>query len=87
MPYLDRIGFLENKCRGKNIIHIGFADHKDLIMKKLQNNVWLHKRLLDVCNVCFGIDIDCQAVEFVRNTLGISNVYCLISSTKIYQAS
>jgi len=77
MPYLDRIGFLENKCRGKNIIHIGFADHKDLIMKKLQNNVWLHKRLLDVCNVCFGIDIDCQAVEFVRNTLGISNVYCL----------
>ncbi|WP_448516113.1 glycosyltransferase [Pseudothermotoga sp.] len=77
MPYLDRISFLEKKCRGKNVAHIGFADHKDLIMKKLQNNVWLHKRLLEVCNVCYGIDIDCQAVEFVRNTLGISNVYCL----------
>ncbi|WP_448523132.1 glycosyltransferase [Pseudothermotoga sp.] len=77
MPYLDRISFLENKCRGKNVVHIGFADHKDLVMKKLQNNVWLHKRLLDVCNVCYGIDIDCQAVEFIKDTLGISGVYCL----------
>jgi len=75
--YITRIEFLERICTGKNVIHIGFADHIDLIESKIRNNQYLHTRLLNVTNKCFGIDINCEAVSFAKNKLGISDVYCL----------
>lgn len=33
-PYFLRTELLEKICESKKIIHIGFADHKDLIIKK-----------------------------------------------------
>jgi SAM-dependent methyltransferase len=68
-----RLEFLENIARGKKIIHLGFADHLDLIEKKLKDNTWLHKRLCNSAKKCFGVDINREAVEFVKK-LGITNV-------------
>ncbi|WP_041082065.1 class I SAM-dependent methyltransferase [Thermotoga profunda] len=76
-PYTTRLEFLEKLCVSKRVLHIGFADHKDVINEKIKNNLWLHKRLLDVSQSCYGIDINCDSVEYVRKELGISNVYCL----------
>jgi glycosyltransferase involved in cell wall biosynthesis len=75
-PYVDRFTVLENICRGKRVIHLGFADHKELIETKIKNNVWLHARLMKVASVCYGIDINCEAVDFVKNNFRINNIFC-----------
>ncbi|MEN3008909.1 methyltransferase domain-containing protein [Pseudothermotoga sp.] len=76
-PYMTRFELLEKLLGNKTVIHIGFADHKDLILKKIENNTWLHKRLIEISQKCVGIDIDCETVEFVRKKLSIPNVFCL----------
>lgn len=72
-----RLEFLEKISKGKNVIHIGFADHKDLILNKIKKGIWLHKLLLDNAKICVGVDVNCEAVEFVKNELNIDNVYCI----------
>ncbi|MEN3042006.1 MAG: class I SAM-dependent methyltransferase [Fervidobacterium sp.] len=76
-PYMTRIEFLEKICTQKNVVHIGFADHLEVIENKIKNNQYLHKRLLNVAKRCFGIDINCNAVEFVKTKYNMSDVYCL----------
>jgi len=76
-PYVDRFTVLENICRGKRVIHLGFADHKELIEAKIKNNVWLHARLMKVASICYGIDINCEAVDFVKNNFRIDNIFCV----------
>lgn len=71
---MDRFKYLEDKSRGKNILHIGFADHLPLIESKIKINKWLHKRLIDVSTKCVGIDIDDEVIDFVRNKLNIPDV-------------
>ncbi|MEM3509514.1 MAG: methyltransferase domain-containing protein [Nitrososphaerota archaeon] len=61
--------------KGKKIIHLGFADHKEIINSKLAANIWLHKHLVESSSFCLGIDIDEEDVEYVRS-LGFKNIYC-----------
>lgn len=77
MPYILRIELIEKLCEEKKVVHIGFADHKDLIVKKIQNNIWLHGRILKKAQKCVGIDIDREMVEFIRKEFSIENLYCL----------
>jgi glycosyltransferase involved in cell wall biosynthesis len=72
-----RLEFLKEISKNKNIIHIGFTDHKDLILDKMKKGIWLHKLLLDSAKLCVGIDINCESVNFVRDELNIDNVYCI----------
>ncbi|ACJ75793.1 conserved hypothetical protein [Thermosipho africanus TCF52B] len=76
-PYFLRTELLEKICESKKIIHIGFADHKDLIIKKIENNVWLHGRILKKAAKCVGIDINKEAIEFIQKKIGIKDLYCL----------
>ncbi|MBN1200109.1 MAG: hypothetical protein JXA23_12200 [Bacteroidales bacterium] len=59
----------------KRVIHLGFADHIGLIESKLAKNQWLHKRLMDVTDQCIGIDLNEEAVNFVKEKIGIDKVY------------
>ena len=69
-----RIELLEALVSGKKIIHLGCLNHVPLIMQKIKKNVWLHKRLTDASDICLGIDIDRDGVEYVRNQVGFENV-------------
>ena len=71
----DRITFLKGKVEGKSIIHVGFTDHVPLIQQKINKNIWLHKILSDVAEKCIGIDIDYDAVEFVKNNYGFGDLF------------
>lgn len=71
----DRINTIENITNNSKVIHVGFADHIPLIKNKIEKNNWLHKRLINSTKVCVGIDINKEAVEFVKRELDISNVY------------
>jgi len=73
-PLYKRLETLEAIVKNKRVIHMGFADHLPLIKSKIEHNNWLHKRLIDSAEKCWGIDIDEEAVSFVRNEIGIDEV-------------
>lgn len=75
-PDTDRISLLEGICTGKNVIHLGCADHLPLIKSKIENDTWLHGRLCRCSNACLGVDINKEGVEFLRNSLGYTDVIC-----------
>ncbi|MCF6096381.1 glycosyltransferase [Thermovorax subterraneus] len=85
-PLIYRLEYLRLLVKGKKVIHIGFADHKKLIEKKISNNTWLHKILVDSADVCVGIDIDRDAVEYVKSVIGIQDVYCCDITQEIPEA-
>ncbi|MDX1685587.1 MAG: methyltransferase domain-containing protein [Saprospiraceae bacterium] len=74
---VDRLEFLESLAKNRKVLHFGFTDHVPLIKSKYSKNEWLHKRLVDVSEKCVGIDIDDDAVQFVKEELSIQNVYAL----------
>jgi len=71
-----RIELIEEKVQDKNIIHLGCADHIDLIENKLKENLWLHKRLTIASNKCLGIDINANAINYIKKKLNYENVLC-----------
>ena len=71
-----RIERLVEILNGKRVIHLGFTDHLPLIDKKIANGQWLHGKLDEVSEECYGIDINEEAVNYVREHYGYSNVRC-----------
>ena len=76
--YRTRFQILEELCRGKEVVHIGFVDHTpESINKKLRKEKWLHEALCRVSKRCYGLDINHPGVEYVKNTLGYQDVECI----------
>jgi len=73
--YTTRIHYLKEMLKGQRIIHVGFADHIELINKKIKLGRWAHKEITDVTEKCIGIDINHEAVSYVKNNLKINNVF------------
>ncbi len=71
----NRLDLLTELCSKKSVVHVGFADHLELIEPKIQKNQWLHKRIMDVSSQCIGVDLNEEAVIFVKEKLNIENVY------------
>ncbi len=71
----DRIEILKNLCKNKKIIHLGCADHKDLIDYKIKHNIWLHKILVENSQKCIGIDINKEAVDYIKSNYKIKGLY------------
>lgn len=80
---ISRVQYLEQLVAGKKIIHLGCTDHKDLIVKKIKANQWLHKRLCNSALRCLGIDINVESVRYVKDNLGYNDIliYDIESST------
>lgn len=72
---IDRMAYLVELCRGKKVIHLGCADHLELISSKRKNNMWLHDLLTNASEQCIGFDINKKAVEYINRDLGINNVF------------
>lgn len=70
-----RLDLLRELCKDKNIVHLGFTDHIPLIQSKIKSKNWLHQELIDVTRRCVGIDINAEAIEFVKQKIGINEVY------------
>ena len=80
-----RIELLKALCEGKHIVHLGFTDHIPLILAKLNSKNWLHHELTKVSSRCMGIDINQEAVEYVREIIGIQDVFVhdILSTEKL----
>lgn len=70
-----RIEAIARLVRGHRVLHVGCCDHIQLIDKKRAEGTWLHDVLCREADACVGVDINREAVDYVRS-LGIHNVYC-----------
>ena len=73
---LDRLGYLENQVEGKKVIHLGCADHEEIIEYKIKNNLWLHARLTKRSKQCIGVDIDRDLIELIKVKYKFTNIIC-----------
>jgi 2-polyprenyl-3-methyl-5-hydroxy-6-metoxy-1,4-benzoquinol methylase len=64
-------------AKNKKILHIGFVDHLPLIDKKIAEGNWLHKNIIDVSNLCYGIDINREGVQYIKEKYNYKNLYAL----------
>lgn len=76
-PNQTRIEKIIELTAGKNVIHVGCADHLPLIQKKIKNKKWLHGLLMENTAQCIGVDNNAEAVYFIKKQLGINDVYQL----------
>lgn len=70
----DRFSLLAELCSGKSVLHIGCADHMNLIDEKRTAGTWIHGYLSQVSSKCIGLDINLEAIDYLRNICGITNV-------------
>lgn len=71
---LDRIIML---AEGKSVLHVGCCDHLPLIESKIEQHCWLHGLLEDACTSVVGVDINKEAVEFIKEKkLCRGGIYC-----------
>lgn len=71
---------LEESASGKSVVHVGFADHPELVAAKRAAGTWLHDRLRMVSTRCVGIDANREAVEALR-LLGVSDIAAIDLAT------
>lgn len=72
---VNRVEFIKNLVKGKKVIHLGFTDHIPLIKDKIRNNNWLHKILCESAELCIGVDIYKEAVDYVRDNFNVDDIY------------
>lgn len=72
---LYRDEYLLKQCKNKKILHIGFVDHLPLIDEKITRDKWLHKKLTDISDVCYGIDINKEGIEYLQEKYDYKNLY------------
>ena len=63
---VDRIPWLIEQCRGKSVIHVGFAD-AGFSDEQVRADRWLHSHLRDSASSLVGIDSDSTGVGAARD--------------------
>lgn len=73
----DRISLIRQITKDKSVIHVGCADHIELIEKKRKKNTWLHEILMNNASRCAGIDLNPESISYMKDKLNIPNVHCI----------
>jgi hypothetical protein len=74
IPERRRVDLITSLARDKRIIHLGCLDHIPLIKDKMKGNTWLHGLLTEASEICLGIDINKEGIEYAQKELGIHNI-------------
>jgi len=75
-PIQERQDTLLALTKGKRVIHVGCADHIEVIDKKITDGTHLHSLLIDNCERCLGLDINGHALEHLRINYGMEGLFC-----------
>lgn len=59
----------------KTVLHVGCTDHKELIDIKIKQHAFLHTKLTEHAKVVHGIDINKEAIDYLRNKYNVTNIY------------
>jgi hypothetical protein len=81
----QRFELLAGLASNKTVIHVGFADHAELVDRKIARNEWLHAVLCRSAARCIGVDVQAEAVENIRQHHNYTDVYIhdLTSSVRL----
>lgn len=61
---------------GKRVVHYGaVGDDPRIQVEKARRGAWLHANIQGVAASVVGIDVDREAVEIVRDELGVTDIY------------
>ena len=66
---------LKRICLNQRVVHVGFADHLDLIPKRRQEGTWLHDIISGSSKQLIGLDVNVKAVSYLT-AQGVENLYC-----------
>ncbi len=72
---VDNHEFYSNIVSGKKVLHIGCTDHKELIDTKIRKNEYLHTKLIKKASLIHGIDVNKEAIDYLKNKYNISDLY------------
>ena len=72
-----RDDYLLSLAKNKNILHFGFVDHIPLIDEKIKRGNWLHKKIVDASNLCYGIDINKEGIQYIQDKYNYDNLYAV----------
>ena len=76
-PNETRLEKIIELTENKRVIHVGCADHLQLIEEKIKTKKWLHGLLIENTDFCIGIDNNQETVNFINKKLGLKDVYCI----------
>jgi len=71
----SRHAFIVDFCENKKALHIGCVD-SGLLEERYNKNELLHQKLDKVSTLLYGIDIDDEGIEFLKNK-GFENLYSM----------
>ena len=66
---------LKRICLNQRVVHVGFADHLDLIPKRRQDGTWLHDIIGSSATQLIGLDVNEKAVNYLTSQ-GVENLFC-----------
>jgi len=75
--YLNRDDYLIHLAKNKTVMHLGFVDHIPLIDEKIKKGSWLHKKLMDNCKICFGVDINKEGIDYIQDNYNYPYLYAI----------
>lgn len=78
LPLVKLVSNQDFYCKlveGKTVLHIGCTDHKELIDIKIRKNEYLHIKLMEHAKILHGIDINKEAIDYLKHKYNITNIY------------
>lgn len=77
-----RIEKILELTKNKKVLHLGCCDHIPLIKNKIKENIWLHKLLTENCTKVLGLDINIEAINYIKEEIKFNNLeYCDITQS------
>lgn len=76
--------FYCNLVQKKTVLHVGCTDHRELIDIKIKEHQYLHLKLMQRAKLVHGVDINKEAIDYLRNKYDVTNIYyCDITKEEI----
>lgn len=51
---------------GQRVVHVGCVDHLPILEEKLAQGAWLHGQLCNIAERCYGVDLNTEGIERLR---------------------
>lgn len=72
-PLVDRDRYIIDRCRGKDVVHLGACDSPMTLDKGAKGEL-LHQKLQGECHSLLGFDNDQEATDILKTKYGISDI-------------
>ena len=66
--------FIIPRIQDKKVIHVGCADHIEVVDEKIRKGIWLHNIITEKSEKVIGVDINDTAIDYLQKEHNISNV-------------